>query len=138
MIINGETIIPTLKQTRLAAIATLSVLLTFSAAQAHDTAKGPNGGAMVQADDKHLEFTVSDLALTVYVSDAKHDTIVTAGATGRAIVQADGKTATVSLAPLEPNALNGKLDAPLGKGARVVVTATLVDGTNVQARFVVQ
>jgi hypothetical protein len=54
----------------------------------------------------------------------------------RAIVQDGGKTATVPLQPAEPNRLVGALAAPLGRDARVVVSATMADGHAVQARFV--
>jgi hypothetical protein len=40
------------------------------------------------------------------------------------------------LQPMEPNKLVGALAAPLGKGARVVVSATMADGHAIQARFV--
>jgi hypothetical protein len=89
---------------------------------------------MVQIDDKHLELASTNNALTVYITDAKHEPISTVGASGRAIVQADGKTATVTLTPTAPNALTGISEAPLPNGARVVVTATL-QGSIVQARF---
>jgi hypothetical protein len=53
----------------------------------------------------------------------------------RAIVQDGGKTATIQLQAADPNRLVGALPAPLAKGARVVVMATLADGRAVQARF---
>jgi hypothetical protein len=126
----------TLKRFRLAAIIGMT-LLPFVGADAHDSAKGPNGGAMVQVDDKHLELTATSEALSVYVTDAKHDPVSTAGGTGRAIVQADGKTATIALAPVAPNVLAGKPEATFPKGTIVVVTATLPGGASVQSRFVV-
>jgi hypothetical protein len=126
----------TLKHLRLASVIGL-LLLPVSHVQAHDAASGPNGGTMVLVDDKHLELAKTGEALTVYVTDAKHDTVSTVGGTGRAIMQADGKTATMVLVPSAPNGLTGKTDAPLSKGTRVVITATLHDGTNVQARFVI-
>lgn len=121
---------------QLAAIIGLT-LLPMSAASAHDAASGPNGGTMVQLDDKHLELTTTNEALVVYVTDTKHDPIATVGATGRAIVQADGKTTTVALAPTAPNILTGKPEAPLAKGTRIVVTAIMPSGANMQARFVI-
>jgi hypothetical protein len=122
--------------TRMAAIAVLTLLLPVSAALAHSAAKGPNGGALVQVDDKHLELLATQQGLTVYISDIKHEPITTVGASGRAIVQADGKTATLTLTASGPNSLSGKSEAPLGKDTRVVVTAILAGGTNLQARFV--
>lgn len=126
----------TLKRTLFAAIVGLA-LLPMSGAHAHDSAKGPNGGAMVQIDDKHLEFVSNSDALTLYLTDAKHDPVATAGASGRAVLLVDGKTSTIALVPTVPNLLTGKPEALLPKGARVVVSASLPGGTNVQARFVV-
>lgn len=126
----------TLKRFRLAAAIGL-FLLPVANAYAHDAAKGPNGGTMVQVDDRHLELTSTSEALTVFVTDAKHDPVSTAGSTGRAIAQADGKTATIALTPAAPNVLTGKPETPLASGARVVVIVTLSGGTSIQARFVV-
>jgi hypothetical protein len=42
----------------------------------------------------------------------------------------------VELAPAAPNLLSARLEAPLATGARVVVSAKLGDGHDIQARFV--
>jgi hypothetical protein len=60
--------------------------------------------------------------------------MLTAGLTARAIVQDAGKTSNVTLAPATPNKLVGTLAAPLGKGAKVVMS-TKVHDHNLQARF---
>jgi hypothetical protein len=75
--------------------------------------------------------------LVLFLTGDADKPIVSAGTkNARAIVQDGGKTATVPLQPVEPNKLVGALAAPLSKGARVVVSATMADGHSVQARFV--
>lgn len=126
-----------LHQAAATAIA-LTLLLAAMPARAHDDEKGPNGGPMVTVEDKHLEFVAKGADITVYVSDKKHDPIAMAGGSGRAIVQASGKTTTVALTPGEGNRLVGKAGAAVASGARVVVSATLPGGAAVQGRFVVK
>ncbi len=116
----------------------LTLIMAAPPARAHDIEKGPNGGPMVTVDDKHLEFVAKGAEIVVYVSDKKHDPIAMAGGSGRAIVQASGKTATIALVPGEGNRLVGKADSAVAAGARVVVSATLPGGAAVQARFVVK
>jgi hypothetical protein len=104
---------------------------------AHDKARGPNGGPVADSAGHHLEFVARGTELVIYLSDEADAPIASAGSrNARAIVQDGGKTSTVPLTPAEPNRLVGALPAPLGKGARVVVSATLGDGHAVQARFV--
>jgi hypothetical protein len=111
-------------------------LLLAAPGLAHE-AKGPHGGIQADAGDKHVELVVSGPQLTVYVTDAKHGSLALAEATGRAVVQDSGRTATVPLAPAEGNRLVGTAEAPIGKGARVVTSLTIA-GQPVQARFVVR
>lgn len=104
---------------------------------AHSAGKGPNGGVeVVTADVKHLELVSKQGQIIVYIADAKHEPISTSGGSGRAIVQKDGKTLMIDLVPAEPNLLTGKSEAPLVKGTRVVVSATLAGGVAIQSRFV--
>jgi hypothetical protein len=115
----------------------LAVAAMPLAVGAHELAKGPNGGPVVDSAGHHVEMVARGTELVLFVTgeaDAAHPS---AGAkNARAIVQDGGKTATVQLQAADPNRLVGALPAPLGKGARVVVTATLADGHAVQARFV--
>jgi len=106
-------------------------------ALAHDAPKGPNGGPMVTVQDKHAELTVSATDIGVHLTDAKHEPIATVNASGRAVIQMDGKTTLVPLVAGPQGQLVGKVSAPIATGARVVVSATLPDGSSLQARFVV-
>jgi hypothetical protein len=107
------------------------------AALAHEVAKGPNGGAVVDSSGHHVEMVAKGMDLVLFLIEADHKPLASAGAkNARAIVQDGGKTATVPLSPAEPNKLVRTLPSPLGSGARVVVSATMADGHAVQARFV--
>ncbi len=111
-------------------------LATVCGASAHETAKGPNGGTIVDVVGHHVEFVPSATEITFYLTGEAYAPIDSTGAKVKAIVQDGGKTAQVELAPVEPNKLVGKLAAPLTKGAKVVMTGALSDGHTLQAKFV--
>ena len=117
----------------------LAVALTAwpMVALAHELAKGPNGGPVVDSAGHHVEMVAKGTELVLFLTEADDTPLASAGTkNARAIVQDGGKTATVSLQPTEPNKLVGALTQPLAPGARVVVSATLADGHTVLARFV--
>jgi hypothetical protein len=104
---------------------------------AQEGTKGPNGGPVVETHDVFVEMTVEDENLVLHFAGEDGKAIPSDGTTkARAIVQDAGKTVTVALETQTPNRLVGALAAPLGPGARVVVSATLADGHAIQARFV--
>jgi hypothetical protein len=108
-----------------------------STVSAHEVAKGPNGGPVVDVSGHHVEMVAKGTELVLFLTDEAEKPLASAGAKSpRAIVQDGGKTATVPLNPAEPNRLIGTLAQPLSKGARVVVSVTMPDGRAVQARFV--
>jgi hypothetical protein len=96
--------------------------------------KGPNGGQMVDLEGHPIEFVASAEALTFYFSDHDGGPEPTAKASGRAVIQADGKTTIVNLTPAEPNMLVGKLDSPLPAGAKVALTSKIA-GHSMNVRF---
>jgi hypothetical protein len=114
----------------------LGGLMLSGPAAAHE-GQGPHGGIQVDAGDKHVELVVEGPKLAVYVTNRDDAAVAIAGATGRAVVQDGGRTATVALAPAEGDRLVGTAEAPIGKGARVVTSLTIA-GQPVQARFVVR
>lgn len=117
-------------------ITALTLIGLVSPASAHELAKGPNGGPLVDVAGHHIEMVAKGTELVLIITDAADKPLSSAGAkAARAIVQDAGKTATVALAPAEPNKLVGTLAQPLGSGARIVVSATLADGHVLQARF---
>jgi methionine-rich copper-binding protein CopC len=119
------------------ALLALALSTLSSPALAHEVAKGPNGGPVVDVSGHHVEMVAKGTELVLFLTDEADKPLTSAGAKNpRAIVQEGGKTATVPLTPAEPNRLVGTLAQPLGKGARVVVSVTMADGHAVQARFV--
>jgi len=121
------------------AVMVLAAACAFAlpiSAMAHEAAKGPNGGALVDVDGHHVEFVPSAGELTFYLTGEKDAPIASAGAKAKALVQDNGKTVQIDLAAVETNKLVGKLAAPLSSGAKVVVMGTLADGHSLQARFV--
>lgn len=124
---------------RALALAAAVIALTAAApVAAHDAAVGPNGGPMVETKGHHLELVVKGALIQVHISDANHAAVASRGASGRAVVLAGKTQLTVPLAPLEPDKLAAKVDAPLVPGTRVVVSAKLASGQDLLARFVVK
>jgi hypothetical protein len=121
---------------RIASVLSLGALLLAAPADAHE-GQGPHGGIQVDAGDKHVELVVDGPKLAVYVTGAKEGAVALAEASGRAVIQDGGRTATVPLAPAEGGRLVGTAEAPIGKGARVVTSLTIA-GQPVQARFVIR
>ncbi|KAB2943595.1 MAG: hypothetical protein K8F92_08460 [Hyphomicrobium sp.] len=103
---------------------------------AHEEANGPNGGQIADVQGHHVEFTVKDKEIVLFLTDEDSKPIASKGASGRVIIQAGGRQVTVALAPTDPNVMTAKLDAPLAARAKVVVSAKLGDGHDIQARFV--
>ena len=120
----------------LRSITALALIGLVSTASAHELAKGPNGGPLVDIAGHHIEMVAKGTELVLILTDAADKPLSSAGPkAARAIVQDAGKTATVVLSPVEPNRLVGTLAQPLGTGARIVISATLADGHALQARF---
>ena len=118
-------------------VLALAVVVWPVVVSAHEVAKGPNGGPVVDSAGHHVEMVAKGTELVLFLTEADDKPLASAGTkNARAIVQDGGKTATVALQPAEPNRLVGILSQPLGPGARVVVSATMADGHGVQARFV--
>lgn len=104
---------------------------------AHEEAKGPNGGHVMEASGHHIEFVPSPTEVTFYLSDEAGKPIASKDAKAKAFVQDGGKTTPLTLTPVDPDKLTAKLAAPLNSGAKVAVTAAMPDGHNIQARYVV-
>lgn len=115
------------------ALATFLVMSTPSLAQK----TGPNGGLIAGKDGHETELVVSPTEITVYlIDDGKQQK--TKGATVRAVIQQAGKSITVNLTDADGTKLVGKLAAPLGAGAIVVITGKDDHGHNVSSRYVIK
>lgn len=114
----------------LAVVAPLALSVSALAQKA-----GPNGGMVVGKAGHETELVISPAELTVYVlHDGKADD--TAGTKIKAVIQQDGKTATVDFKEAPGKKLVAKLAAPLAKGAIVVVTGKDHHGDAISARYV--
>ncbi len=114
---------------RIVTALTLALILAGPA-----LAAGPNGGQVVMAEDHPVELVVTDTGLTFFVTEEGGQPLATAGLSGKAYIQAGGKTETVALKGAAPNRFVGDLKAPLPPGARIVLSAK-VHGHGLQARF---
>lgn len=96
---------------------------------------GPNGGLLAGKDGHQTELVVSATELTVYILDhgKPHDT---KGVKIKAVVQHAGKTSNIDLLAADGKKMVGKLSAPLGKGAIVVLTGKDDHGDVISARYV--
>ena len=121
---------------RLSHLLTAAVLLIGpSAALAHEGA-GPHGGQLAEIQGHHVEFTVKDKEIVIYLTDEKGAPIDAKGASGRVVILDGAKQASADLTPADPNLLTAKLEANPASGAKVVFSAKLSDGDELQARFV--
>lgn len=113
-----------------------AVAASPSLAFAHEVVKGSHGGQVVDDKGHHVEFMVNGTEVLLYLTDEEDKPIASKGASGRVIVQNAGKQTTMALAPADPNILTAKLDKALPTGSKLVVSAKLSDGHNIEARFV--
>jgi hypothetical protein len=98
---------------------------------------GPNGGMLAGKAGHELELVVTPSELTVYIID--HGKVHgSKGVSLRAIIQHGGKSTSVSLVDVESKKLVGKLEAPLGSGAIVVVTGKDDHGDALTARYTIK
>lgn len=113
-----------------------TVLALGSNALAQDKV-GANGGLLAGKDGHETELVITSSELTVYVIDGgKVES--TKGASLKAIVQDAGKSTTIELANVGDTKLVGKLAAPLGKGAIIVLTGKVEHGHAIASRYVLK
>lgn len=117
-------------------ILTTALVLAVAAGTALAQRSGPNGGMVAGSADHQVELVVAPTEISIYLLDDGKVTAVQ-GANVRAVVQDAGRTITVALAANGPNRLAGRLEAPLTKGARVVISGRDGHNHSVSARFVV-
>ena len=121
---------------RLKHLILAAALLTGSGLAFAQEKAGPNGGQIVDVKGHNVEFTVKDKEIVLFLTDGKSKPITSKGVSGRVVILDSGKQITADLAPVEPNVLSAKLEAAPAAGAKVVVSAKLSDGHELQARFV--
>ena len=112
------------------------VAVSLWAGSALAQGKGPHGGIL--GGDRHhgVELVLNGTSITFYLlDDGKVESAK--GSSLRAVIQEGSKNVTIPLA-VEGEKVVAKLEAPLPKGARVVVTGKNGHGHTVQARFTVE
>jgi len=114
---------------------TLALVLGISGAIAQQKT-GPNGGLLAGKAGHETELVVSATELTVFLIDGgkAHST---KGASLRAVVQEAGKSTTIPMENVENKKLVGKLAAPIGKGAIVVLTGKDDHGDAISVRYTI-
>ena len=97
--------------TRLRSLAALALTLALAVSaplEAHEAAKGRNGGLRVDAGKYHTELLVDgSTSVVVFLSDVDDKPIPAAGFKGTAILIIDGKSQRIELVPAEASKLVG-------------------------------
>ena len=117
---------------------TMVCALILAAAQPALAQKtGPHGGLVAGKEGHQTELVLSASELTVYILDhgKVHDT---KDVKIKAVVQDGGKTTSIDLVAADGKRMVGKLAAPLGKGAIVVLTGKDDHGDVISARYVLK
>jgi hypothetical protein len=98
---------------------------------------GPNGGLLAGKAGHETELVVSSTELAVFILDhgKPHGT---KGVRLKGVIQHEGKTVNVDFVAADDKRLVGKLPAPLGKGAIVVLTGKDEHGDVISARYVLK
>ena len=121
-------------QMRIAALAG-TLLLGLPAAGAHELDNGPHGGRVVEAGAYHVELTVKDSAVEVFLTDASNKPVSVAGFKGVAIFSVSGKAQRIVLEPKEASSLAGAAATVLPAAPAGVVQLTAPGGKTMQGRF---
>lgn len=93
-----------------------------------------HGGHEVEAGKFHVELSVKDRALTLYVRDQADKPIDSKSVSANANVLSGKGKATIHLAPAG-DALKGEAPFAIAKDAKVIVTFSVAGGKKEQARF---
>lgn len=119
------------------AIAIVAVAMLGAAQPAMAQKTGPNGGLLAGKGGHETELVVSATELAVFILDhgKPHET---KGVKVKAVIQHEGKTVNVDLVDSDGKKLVGKLPAPLGKGAIVVLSGKDDHGDVISARYVLK
>ena len=115
-------------------LATAAFLIAALPATAHEVAKGPHGGRVVEAGPYHVELVVETRAVAVYLSDADSKPIPAAGFKGIALLTVSGKAQRIELAPKDDR-LIGSSPVAVPAAVKGVVQLTAPDGKTAQGRY---
>ena len=118
-------------------LAVVSAAMLVAAQPALAQKTGPNGGLLAGKEGHETELVLSATELAVFILDhgKAHET---KGFKMKAVIQQEGKTVNVDLVDSDGKKMVGKLPAPLGKGAIVVLTGKDDHGDVISARYVLK
>lgn len=116
-------------------LAGLPLVLSTPALAQQRERRGPNGGLLAGSEGHEVELVASGTAVRVYLVNHGRVAPPRAGATARLVIQEGQASRTANLAA-SGDGFSATLEAPIGSGARVVVTGRMPDGHTVQARYV--
>ncbi|HWB44984.1 MAG TPA: hypothetical protein VG900_06025 [Hyphomicrobiaceae bacterium] len=112
-----------------------TMLLLATAAYAHGTDRGKNGGRQVDAGDYHVEMVAKDTSLSIYVNDKNDRPVDAKGMAATGIFVVSGKPHRVELKPEIANKLTGTAAVSLPTDLKGAVQITLPSGATVQAKY---
>ena len=115
-------------------LAFASTLTLAQPVLAHEAAKGPNGGRVVDAGSYHIELVAQGSDLAVFVTDESDKPVPAAGFKGTAILMVGGKPQRIALEP-QGVRLSGKAAAALPAEPKGAVQLTTPSGGTAQAKF---
>jgi len=118
-------------RTTLTALVITALLAT--AGYAHDI-KPQHGGRTAEAGDYHVELVTKSDVVEVHLADHDNKAIPAAGHKGIAILNIDGKSQRIVLAPDADSRLTGKASGSIQGNPKGVVQITPPKGKTVQAR----
>jgi hypothetical protein len=113
----------------------VSALILALPALAHELAKGPNGGRVVEAGGYHVELVARSNVIEVFLTETGDKPVPPAGFKGLAILLVGGKSARIALEPAGDTRLSGRAASDLPAEPKGVVQITAPNGKTAQARF---
>ena len=116
-------------------LLTVSALIVALPVFAHDVAKGPHGGRVVEAGDYHVELVAKESLIEVFLTDAGDKPVAPAGFKGVAILVIGGKSARVALEATDDTRLSGRAASAVPTEPKGVVQITAPGGKTTQAQF---
>jgi hypothetical protein len=114
-------------------LAAVAILAIASPAFAHEVAKGPNGGRVVEAGEYHVELVAAKDTVDVFLTDSADKPVAPTGFKALAILAIGGKSARITLEPADKR-LTGKAPG-VAADVKGVVQITNPGGKTAQAKF---
>ena len=116
-------------------IVALATTLLIAPAAAHEAAKGPNGGRVVEGGTHHVELVVRENVVSVFVMDANDKPISVTGFKGVVIFTISSKAQRIVLDSKDGTRLFGTSPLTLPADPAGVIQLTAPNGTTIQGRF---